>query len=98
MKQPLKQILRTLLTGVLTVLPLAATLALFGWLIQILAAWLGPESLFGSLLVALGVWVTRSRTVGYMLGLLVLLAAIYVIGVVVEAELQRGIRRIVDAL
>ncbi len=98
MKQPVKQILRTLLTGALTVLPLAATLALFGWLIQILAAWLGPESLFGSLLVAIGLSVTTSRTVGYLLGLLVLLAAIYVIGVVVEAKLQRGVRRIVDAL
>ena len=98
MKQPFKQILRTFLTGALTVLPLAATLALFGWIIQILAAWLGPDSLFGSLLVAIGLSVTTSRTIGYMLGLLALMAAIYLLGVLVESELQRGIRRMIDAL
>lgn len=97
-KRQLKHILRTFLTGVLAILPLAATLTLLVWSWQLLAAWLGPESLFGSILVAIGVSVTRSETVGYFLGLLLLVALIYFLGLLVEAGLQRGLRRAVDAL
>lgn len=97
-KRQLKHILRTFLTGVLAILPLAATLTLLVWSWQLLAAWLGPESLFGSILVAIGVSVTRSETVGYFLGLLLLVVLIYFLGVLVEAGLQRGLRRAVDAL
>ncbi len=96
--EKLRQLLRTFLTGVLAILPLAATFALLAWAWQLLAGWLGPESLFGSVLVAVGVSVTRSETVGYFLGMLLLFAAIYFLGVLVERGLQRGIKRMVDRL
>lgn len=98
LKEQFKDILRTFLTGVLAILPLAATLTLLVWAWQLLAAWLGPESLFGSILVAIGVSVTRSESVGYFLGLLLLAALIYGLGLLVEAGLQRGLKRAVDAL
>ncbi len=97
-KEQLKHILRTFFTGVLAILPLAATLTLLVWAWQLLAAWLGPTSLFGSILVAIGVSVTRSETVGYFLGLLLMMALVYLLGVLVEAGLQRGLKRMVDAL
>ncbi|RZI92091.1 MAG: DUF502 domain-containing protein, partial [Rubrivivax sp.] len=90
--------LRTLLTGVLAILPLAATLTLLVWAWQLLAAWLGPESLFGSVLVAIGISVTRSETVGYFFGLMLLVGLVYALGVLVERGLQRGLKRAVDAL
>lgn len=93
-----KHLARPFLTGLLAILPLAATLALLGWFWQLLSAWFGPSSLFGSVLVAIGFSVTRSESIGYALGLLLLCAAIYVLGLLVEAGLQRGLQRIVDRL
>lgn len=93
-----KRLLRTFLTGLLAILPLAATLALLAWLWQLLSAWFGPSSLFGSVLAAVGVSVSRSESVGYALGLLLMCAAIYLLGLLVEAGLQRGLQRVVDGL
>jgi uncharacterized membrane protein len=93
-----RHLLRTFLTGVLAILPLAATLGLLVWAWRLLADLLGPNSLFGSVLVAVGVSVTSSETFGYFLGLLLLCVAIYFLGFFVETELQRGIRRMVDKL
>ncbi len=89
---------RTFLTGLAAILPLAATLTLLAWIWQLLSAWLGPSSVFGSVLVAIGVSVSRSESIGYLLGLLLLCAAIYGLGLLVEAGLQVGVRRIVDRL
>jgi len=91
-------VLRTFLTGALAILPLAATAALLVWLWQLLAAWLGPNSLFGSLLVAVGLPLARSETLGYFLGLLLLCVAIYCLGLLVETGLQRGVQRLLDKL
>lgn len=91
-----RHVLRTFLTGALAILPLAATLTLLAWFWQLLAAWLGPSSVFGSILVAIGFSVSRSESVGYLLGLVLLCGAIYLLGLLVEAGLQRGIQRLVD--
>ncbi|KQP37034.1 DUF502 domain-containing protein [Pseudorhodoferax sp. Leaf274] len=93
-----KHLARPFLTGLLAILPLAATLTLLGWFWQLLAAWFGPSSLFGSVLVAIGFSVTRSESIGYVLGLLLLCVAIYALGLLVQAGLQRGLQRIVDRL
>ncbi len=98
LEEKLRRLPRTFLTGLLAILPLAATLGLLVWAWRLLAGLLGPESLFGSVLVAVGVSVTRSETVGYFLGLLLLCTAIYFLGLFVETGLQRGIRRMVDRL
>ena len=47
--------LRPLFTGMLALLPLAATLALLAWATRLAAEWLGPSSLLGSLLTRIGV-------------------------------------------
>ncbi|HEY0820214.1 MAG TPA: DUF502 domain-containing protein, partial [Rhizobacter sp.] len=89
---------RPFLTGLVAILPLAATLALLAWAWQLLAGFLGPSSVFGSVLVAIGVSVSRSESIGYFLGLLLLCAAIWVLGVLVEAGLQVGLKRLIDGL
>lgn len=90
--------LRTLLTGLFAVLPLAATVLLLAWTLQFLSAWLGPDSLFGQLLTRIGLGVAPSRITGYLIGVLVLLACIYALGLLVETGLQRGLARMVNAL
>lgn len=89
---------RTFLTGLAAILPLAATLTLLAWIWQLLSAWLGPSSVFGSVLMAIGFSVSRSESIGYLLGLLLLCVAIYGLGLLVEAGLQVGLRRMVDRL
>lgn len=98
MKLQFRHPLRTLLTGLLAMLPLAATLILIGWALSLLSTWLGPQSGFGRLLVQMGLGGTGSELLGYLLGLLLLLACIYLLGLLTEAGLERGLARGIDSL
>lgn len=88
-------LIRLLATGALAALPVAATLAIFVWLATVLLGWVGPDSLIGRLLVAIGL---GSEFVGYLLGLGLLLAALVALGALVEAGLERGLARLVDGV
>ena len=93
------QPLRPLLTGMLALLPFAATLGLLVWVTRLAAEWLGPASLFGSLLTRIGLGVGSSATVtGYLAGLLVTLALVYGFGLMVETGLQRGANSLFQSL
>jgi uncharacterized membrane protein len=92
------RLLRMFFTGLLAALPLAATLAIFGWLISLLLRFLGPNSAIGSVFVAVGLGVTGSEIVGYLLGVGLILLAVLALGFVVEAGLQRGMARAFRAL
>lgn len=98
MKPRIQHPVRTFVTGALALLPLVATLLLLAWTLRFLSAWLGPESAFGRLLTAVGLSVTTSEAIGYVLGVLLLLATVYVFGLLVETGLQRGTARLVDRL
>lgn len=89
---------RTFLTGLIAILPLGATIGLLAWAWQLLATWLGPSSAFGSVLVTIGLSVSGSESVGYMLGLVLLIVAIWLLGLIVGAGLQLGVRRLIDRL
>lgn len=88
-------LLGLLATGALAALPVAATLAIFAWLASVLLGWVGPNSLIGSLLVAIGL---GSEFLGYLIGIGLLLAALVGLGALVEAGLERGLARLVDGV
>jgi uncharacterized membrane protein len=90
MKQPTARLLRIFVTGLLAALPLAATAAVVWWAGAIVVRWLGPQSALGGLLVALGLGVTGSEVIGYLIGLAVVAAAIFLLGLFVTNGLQRG--------
>lgn len=90
--------LRLFITGLLAALPLAATLAIFWWLLSLVNQWLGPSSAVGAVLKAVGLGVSGSEVVGYAIGLAVLALALLLLGAAVELGLQRGLARIIDAL
>jgi len=92
------RLLRIFVTGLLAALPLAATLAIFGWLASLLLRFLGPESAVGSVFVAVGFGVTGSEIAGYLIGIGLLVLAVMALGAVVEAGLQRGMARAFRAL
>jgi uncharacterized membrane protein len=93
-----RTLLRIFATGLLAALPLAATIVIFAWAATLLLAWLGPGSLFGQVLKAIGFGVTGSEVIGYLVGVAIVAAAIFGLGLLVEAGLQRGLARLVDAL
>lgn len=98
MKATGRHLLRVFITGLLAALPLAATIAIFAWAISFLFGWLGPNSGVGRLLVAIGVGLTGSEVIGYLIGLVAVAGAILALGFVVEEGLQLGFARLVDAV
>jgi uncharacterized membrane protein len=98
MFRPLRPLLRVFVTGTLAALPLAATLLIFAWAAGILIRWLGPESAVGGLLLSIGLGVGASEVVGYAIGVAIVAAAIFGLGLLVEAGLERGLATIVNGL
>lgn len=88
MKTTARHALRIFLTGLLAALPLAATLLIFVWGARMLYAWLGPGSVVGGLLIALGLGGTGSEVVAYLLGLSIVLLAIFALGLLVQTRLR----------
>lgn len=93
MKTTARHALRIFVTGLLAALPLAATVLIFVWAVRVLYAWLGPGSFVGSLLIALGLGGTGSEVVGYLLGLGIVLLAIFALGVLVQTRLRGVLAR-----
>jgi uncharacterized membrane protein len=98
MIKPMRTLLRVFVTGALAALPLAATLFIFGWAASVLVRWLGPDSRVGSAMSAIGLGVGASEVVGYTMGVLIVAAAIFGLGLLVEAGLQRGFAAAAHAL
>jgi len=88
--KPFTTILRVFATGALAALPLAATVLLFTWTAGVLVKWLGPDSAVGRLMISIGLGVGGSEVVGYALGIAIVAVALFALGLLVEAGLQRG--------
>ena len=79
-KRSLETIVATWLAGLVVFLPLALTFAVLGWLIGLLNQYAGPGSELGYLFQALGYSVAGNSPMPYLLGTLVLVVAIYLLG------------------
>ena len=96
MKPPNTWLLRIFLTGLLAALPLVATVAVFWWLAHFVFNRLGPDSAIGGVLVALGFGVTGSEVISYLIGVGVVMLALFGLGLVVNNGLQRGLSRLME--
>jgi uncharacterized membrane protein len=96
LKAAQRHVLKLFVTGLLAALPLAATVAVFWWVLSLLLKWLGPGSTVGSALSAIGLGVTGSELVGWLIGVGAVALAILALGIAVERGLQRGVARVVD--
>lgn len=90
--------LRIFATGLLAALPLAATIAIFWWAADLLLRWLGPDSMVGGFFISLGLGVGSSEVLGYVIGVGLVALLIFLLGALVEAGLERGLARLVDAI
>ena len=91
-------LLRTFVTGALAALPLAATVFVFWWAVSLLWRWLGPGSAMGSVLGGIGLGVTGSELVGYLIGLGIVALTILLLGVLIERAIGRSMALLVDRL
>lgn len=98
MRRPLSHLLRVFVTGLLVALPLAATVAVIAWTLSLIVGFLGPQSAIGGVLSQIGLGVTGSEVVSYALGIGIVLAAIFVLGLLAEVGLQQGMNRVLRAV
>jgi uncharacterized membrane protein len=93
-----KPVLRVFLAGVFAVLPLVITVSVVIWVVGVLGDVLGRGTILGGLLEKVGLNFSTNTTLAYALGWLVVLGAIFVLGLLVEVGAKRLILRAVDAL
>lgn len=94
----MNKLLRIFVTGLLAALPLAATILIFIWGAQLLYGWVGPGTPIGQVVVSLGFGVAGSEALGYLIGIVIVMAAIFCLGLLVEAGVQVGARRAIEAI
>ena len=92
----MRRILRPFLSGLLAALPLALTLAILFWLIEFVHRVLGPASSFGQMLRSIGLKFAASDVLAYLVGVIAALAAIYFLGLLVEAGMKNRWNALVD--
>ena len=96
------RILRTFLAGVLALLPIAVTVFVTAWVASLVAGYAGPGSFVGRLITrlgtSLGLNIAPSSAAAYLLGLAIILGAIFLLGLLVESGLRTFILNSLDWL
>ncbi|WP_157314727.1 DUF502 domain-containing protein [Chitinibacter sp. GC72] len=95
-KRSLKSVLSTWLAGLLALLPLMVTVSLLAWALNLLNSYIGPSSLVGRLFAFFGQSFVKNPALQYLAGTLLLIGAIYLLGIVVQSRLKKPLARLVD--
>jgi uncharacterized membrane protein len=94
-KRGLASIASTWLAGLLLLLPLALTVAALSWAVSILNRFVGPKSPVGWLFLQVGYSFSTHPAVAYLAGTLLLIGAIYVLGLVAQLGLKEPLKNLV---
>ena len=94
----MNHVVRVCLVGLLALLPLVITIVVTIWVASLAQTYLGPESHFGQLLIAIGLSVNAGAVVPYALGLAVVLVFVYLFGLLVETRIGGWVPLIIDGL
>ncbi len=86
----------TFLAGLLASLPLILTFILLGWVAGIVRQFLGPDSLLGRLLAAIGLQLVEDEWKAYIMGALLLGVAVFLLGLIVQTSLRRYVKAAAD--
>jgi uncharacterized membrane protein len=96
MKKIFNAPIRTFIAGLFAVLPIILTAAVIAWVGSLVDRFVGPESGIGRLLTSIGLRVVETRILAYLVGVILVLCAIYFLGLFVEAGLQSRFHAFVD--
>jgi uncharacterized membrane protein len=94
----MSRLIRTFIAGLLVVLPIALTVALVVWVGNLVYEFAGPNSIVGRLLSAIGFGVTASSAAAYGFGIAIVVACIYILGLIVETRLQQKVSGIISGV
>lgn len=94
----MSRIIRIFLAGLLAALPLLLTIVVTAWVVSILVDFAGPQSRLGRLLVSLGLSLDTRGFAPYVVGLGLVLLAIFALGLMVESRLGAWASTVVDRL
>lgn len=89
-------IARIFLAGLIAALPLMLTIFVTAWLLAFLNQYLGPNSAFGNLLSSLGLGMGTSEYAPYLIGLGLIVAAIFLLGLLVHSRIGAWIASLLD--
>ncbi len=88
---------RVFLAGVLLLLPLAVTAFVVAWSVSFIYGFVGPGTVVGRFLTSLGLGFSSSSLLAYLIGILIVIAMIYLLGliaIVLQERLQDALDRI----
>ena len=93
-----KTLLNIFVAGALAALPLAATVLILVWTVRFLYDYVGPGSMVGGWIRALGFGLGETEVVAYLIGISIVLAAIFLLGVLVRSSLNRFMATALDTV
>ena len=89
---------QTFLTGVVGILPLALTLAVLVWLVNLIHDIAGPNSLCGRVLTSAGMSVVACDITAYIIGLVGAFVMVFVVGIMIEQGAGQRWRNTMDSV
>lgn len=91
------RLVRYFVAGLFAVLPLAITIAIVAWVADFLNRFVGPETTIGGYVRSLGYPVATDGGLAYALGIVLVLAAIVLFGILIENGARRWLRALLDS-
>jgi uncharacterized membrane protein len=96
MKSVFRSSLKTWLTGLVAILPLLLTVVVISWIAEYVQRFIGPQTAVGLLLRSFGLPFGFSEHRAWLLGIGVVVAAIYFLGLVVQSGMQARLQKMLD--
>jgi uncharacterized membrane protein len=96
MKSVFRSSLRTWLTGLIAILPLLLTVVVISWLAEFVQRFIGPQTAVGLLLRSVGLPFGAKGIPAWLLGIGVVVAAIYFLGLVIQSGMQARLQKMLD--
>jgi uncharacterized membrane protein len=93
----LRRAAQLFVAGVLTILPVAITVSIIAWVAGFVRQLIGPDTLVGNLLRRFGLHFASDEALAYVLGIVLVLAIIFAIGVFAESGARTLMQRLLDA-
>jgi uncharacterized membrane protein len=97
-KSLISKIFQPFFAGVLIIFPMAITIIVIVWFVNLIAGLLGPESSFGSVLQDLGLNLVSNPVAAYLIGLCAAIGLIFFLGLIVQARLKQHFNAISDSI
>jgi uncharacterized membrane protein len=94
----MRRVAQWFLTGVLIILPVAITVAVIAWVAEFIRRLVGRDTPVGEFLTRFGLRFVSDDTLAYAVGVVVVLAVIFIIGMAAESGARRLMQRQLDAV